>query len=527
MRHERLPAPFSYPAAPSAHTCVCSFCSYTLWLLAGYAVRSTSKSHVGIFPQVLQKNILKLVSMLMASYLTLYCLVFPLWYRLMKPMMVAENQSPALDESHFLEFSAIATLSHTVAIALGLFFAKQAPNIGKVQSLVSSINRRSPHHAILAIATHPLLVSTLVVFLVLSALVPNFASIACWMAINFFDYLCARFTSFAIAVEGLVSGGSIFSATVMAIFYFGLISVGVCVNSMWYSVADEMAAAKSIGPGSGFKVTGALIQKSREMSYQNVETKSGGAEGMIHTLLWLSCLSFFGSPPGVFCLYGILHICSGLKTPDVVVDGPLKTFFLSTLITAWGSIITFVPFARMWDNMYEKYPELRCQQDKAHNVTGLFRKEVYLAVMNLFQAAALSSAVAVIHLCYPGTDKIYFENPFASLAGVAYLLGSVVVFFLWIDAWAYIAHRLLHLPWMYKNIHKVHHTWKQTTAFTALALHPCEFMLITGGVYVALYVFPLHPAAITVNLLYIHYHNVVDHSGVYCESNLKWQPSSL
>jgi lathosterol oxidase len=37
----------------------------------------------------------------------------------------------------------------------------------------------------------------------------------------------------------------------------------------------------------------------------------------------------------------------------------------------------------------------------------------------------------------------------------------------------------------------------------------------------------LHIAAITTNLLYVHYHNVLDHSGVYVETWLPWQPSSL
>ena len=88
-------------------------------------------------------------------------------------------------------------------------------------------------------------------------------------------------------------------------------------------------------------------------------------------------------------------------------------------------------------------------------------------------------------------------------------------------------HRLLHFPFLYKTVHKLHHRWKQTTAFTSLALHPFEFLLLQSGVYLGLFLIPLHPACITANLLYVHYHNVVDHSGVYAESDLWWQPSSL
>ena len=42
-----------------------------------------------------------------------------------------------------------------------------------------------------------------------------------------------------------------------------------------------------------------------------------------------------------------------------------------------------------------------------------------------------------------------------------------------------------------------------------------------------LYVMPMHVGCIALNLLYVHYHNVIDHSGIYHESALPWQPSSL
>ena len=176
------------------------------------------------------------------------------------------------------------------------------------------------------------------------------------------------------------------------------------------SLADSKKSSKGENKAHpatpGFKVTADLVDASRRAGYDNVVTENGGAEGAVHTMLWLSILSFFGSPPGVFCVYGILHFCSGLQTPQNIVVNPIKTFVQSTLITGCGSVVTFIPFARTWDALYEKYPELRCQQDKAHDVGGLNRLEVKLAVMNLFGAAALSSLVAVVHLMYPGVDKI-------------------------------------------------------------------------------------------------------------------------
>jgi lathosterol oxidase len=81
-----------------------------------------------------------------------------------------------------------------------------------------------------------------------------------------------------------------------------------------------------------------------------------------------------------------------------------------------------------------------------------------------------------------------------------------VLYFLWIDAWAYLAHRVLHWPFFYKRFHKVHHEYKQVTAFSALALHPVDMVMLQGGVFVGLYIMPLHIGVIAANLLYIHYH---------------------
>jgi hypothetical protein len=52
---------------------------------------------------------------------------------------------------------------------------------------------------------------------------------------------------------------------------------------------------------------------------------------------------------------------------------------------------------------------------------------------------------------------------------------------------------------------------------------------LQGGVYAFVLICPIHFALVMANLLYIHYFNVVDHSGIYLESRFPWQarhPSS-
>jgi sterol desaturase/sphingolipid hydroxylase (fatty acid hydroxylase superfamily) len=41
----------------------------------------------------------------------------------------------------------------------------------------------------------------------------------------------------------------------------------------------------------------------------------------------------------------------------------------------------------------------------------------------------------------------------------------------------YISHSLLHKPYMYKRIHKIHHEHKVTTSIAAIHAHPLEYLI--------------------------------------------------
>ncbi|GMI10115.1 hypothetical protein TrVE_jg1388 [Triparma verrucosa] len=495
-----------------------SSCSYVIWLLAGFFVRSTDVKHVGIFPKYLQDNFYSLVTLLGVSWCAFHFLVFPLWFQLVGPMMKAENGGRLGEDEFTHGFSGLVTISHTAAIIFGLIFTRGAQGSfsWNADCVLEFFNRS----LVLPVALISLL--ALLVFPI-----EGVYEVVGWMWKALFGAMAGNFGDVFYSLEALIAGTNLFSVSVMSVFYIGLLSTGYCCFVVANRIRTEIRETAST-PAPRVTVDKSLIKASREANYRNVAHQPTPTHSVLHSLLWLSVLSFFGSPQGIFCLYGILHICSGFDNlENILQKGPVQTFLSSCGITAFGSIITFVPFARVWDKFYMDHPELQCQQDKpARSLHSLFRLEVGLAVLNLFLAACLSSVLACVHIFYPGWDKIYFGVP-SSLPSCLYVLLSCVFYFLWIDIWAYIVHRILHFPWMYKNVHKLHHTWKQTTAFTSLALHPVEFLCLQAGVYLGLFFIPLHPAAITVNLLYIHYHNVVDHSGVYMESSLPWQPSSL
>ena len=65
-----------------------------------------------------------------------------------------------------------------------------------------------------------------------------------------------------------------------------------------------------------------------------------------------------------------------------------------------------------------------------------------------------------------------------SFPSTASVLAHVLVFALVEDALFYIGHRTLHtVPFLYTNVHKVHHRWVQSVSIAAEATHPLEFVI--------------------------------------------------
>lgn len=66
-------------------------------------------------------------------------------------------------------------------------------------------------------------------------------------------------------------------------------------------------------------------------------------------------------------------------------------------------------------------------------------------------------------------------------------------FFLWFtDFCIYWVHRWLHIPFLYKRLHKPHHKWIIPTPFASHAFHPVDGYLQSVPYHMACYMFPIH-----------------------------------
>jgi lathosterol oxidase len=53
-------------------------------------------------------------------------------------------------------------------------------------------------------------------------------------------------------------------------------------------------------------------------------------------------------------------------------------------------------------------------------------------------------------------------------------------------------HRLFHVPFFYKNFHKLHHSYKAPTAFSVTAIHPVECAFFQTLYMLPMFTIPVH-----------------------------------
>lgn len=94
-----------------------------------------------------------------------------------------------------------------------------------------------------------------------------------------------------------------------------------------------------------------------------------------------------------------------------------------------------------------------------------------------------------------------------------WLPGSVAVFLLMHDAWFYWTHRLMHIPWIYRRAHAVHHASHPPTAWAAMSFHPWE--TLTGAVVIPALVLtiPIHVGALLAVLTVMTVMGITNHVG--------------
>lgn len=166
----------------------------------------------------------------------------------------------------------------------------------------------------------------------------------------------------------------------------------------------------------------------------------------------------------------------------------------------------------------DRAEEWKCQPKKFMS-PELERHEILLGSFSLLLGSTMSAIIAC-YIMNGGWTTIYYNvNDYGWLW---YFLSWPVVF-VWQDYLTYWHHRMYHLPSLYKHFHKLHHKYKQPTAFSVTAIHPIEFLHMQGVLVSPMVLFPVHWTVFVTILMYLYYHGIIDHSGINFKAYW-WQP---
>ncbi|ASD63936.1 sterol desaturase family protein [Bdellovibrio bacteriovorus] len=97
--------------------------------------------------------------------------------------------------------------------------------------------------------------------------------------------------------------------------------------------------------------------------------------------------------------------------------------------------------------------------------------------------------------------------------GWTYLVISGFLLSLLHDFYFYVTHRLLHIPWLYRRFHSVHHASLQPSPWASFSFHPVESIIEALPLPLILLFLPLHPLVLLVYLTLMTVSAIINHLG--------------
>ena len=97
--------------------------------------------------------------------------------------------------------------------------------------------------------------------------------------------------------------------------------------------------------------------------------------------------------------------------------------------------------------------------------------------------------------------------------GLAYFFLSIFMMIVFHDTYFYWTHRAMHAKIFFKAVHKVHHLSTNPSPWAAMAFSPLEAVVEALVIVFIAILFPVHPLAVGIFLLFMMTYNVYGHLG--------------
>jgi len=137
---------------------------------------------------------------------------------------------------------------------------------------------------------------------------------------------------------------------------------------------------------------------------------------------------------------------------------------------------------------------------------GQFKKEIKYSLISSIIFAMAGAAIVI--LWQKGDTKVYTKT---DLFGWWYLPASLLIYMLLQETYYYWIHRWMHIPSVYKIVHKIHHDSHIASPFTAFSFHPLEALLQAVFLPVLLIFIPIHYFIIIILLVLMTFSSVINH----------------
>lgn len=140
------------------------------------------------------------------------------------------------------------------------------------------------------------------------------------------------------------------------------------------------------------------------------------------------------------------------------------------------------------------------------------RRDYLREILYSFLTSAIFAAIGFIVFVTPlsAYTQAYWN---IGEYGVPYFLFSILLMILVHDTYFYWTHRLMHSRPIYRFVHRVHHLSTNPSPWAALAFHPLEAIIEGSVIAFMAFLFPVHPLAIGIFLLFMMIYNVYGHLG--------------
>jgi lathosterol oxidase len=125
-------------------------------------------------------------------------------------------------------------------------------------------------------------------------------------------------------------------------------------------------------------------------------------------------------------------------------------------------------------------------------------KAIGLSVLMVLGQALLTAPLVL--LVVRGSSRVYFA---VEDFGWGYLCFSVGALLFFTETLEYWTHRALHVPWLYKLLHRHHHTFSTPSSWASFAFHPLDGFLQALPYHLFAFLFPIHVVVYAAGLIVV------------------------